>query len=395
MRGGARSAAELASELGVPVGSISRMLAEGTVKLATAPGSKLCERCSAPSDTPLCGSCRTRLASGAPRQSAESGADAGVETRRISSSLSGPGREEADPGSLRVDGSIAPAWRVRAGFDLAVAGQVERAELEAGAGSITLDAACRQSELRVGQLRRIYSPLAATVGDADRELLGLADSAEALQRAAAQRGRRIPIAGAVTALLADRWPDLVERLAAGAELVEAERLRQPALSTLLLSALQRAHEDLTNPSDLAALRTRARSLSGELCTVRAGQGSAPRSIVESLTECNGDFAGSLAVRGAGVHACDLVVGGDLVLGKRSGVVGGGHLRVGSRVVAPAIKGGAVIELTGGGGGERLRAGVVAAGVRIVLAGHTIPFPVERRDVVISIEAGAPTVTHGA
>jgi hypothetical protein len=289
----------------------------------------------------------------------------------MATSLTGPPQEIVESGSLHVEGSIGPAWRVRAGFDLTVGGQVERAELEAGSGCLRLEAPCRQSELRAGHLRDLCGRLLAALGDADRDLTALTDSAEALQHAAARRGQRVPLAAAVGALTSARWPDLAERLAAGAYLVTRERLRHPTVPETLLSALETARDALADASDLGFLRSRARVLGGELATVRAAQGAPPRSIVESLTECNGDFAGALAVRGSGVHACELAVGGDLVLGGRSGSLGG-HVRVHGKVVTPRIRGGTRLELLGGEGGLRLRAETVAAGVEVTVAGQRIP-----------------------
>lgn len=389
--GGAKSVRELANELGVSVGSISGMIDSGAVRVAQAPGARRCDKCNAPSETALCGSCRARLASGSGVRNAETGADAGIATRQLATSLTGAAQDISDAGSLHITGSIGPAWRVKAGFDLTVDGQIERAELEAGAGAVKLESPCRQSEIRSGHLRDLYGRLIATLGDADRDLGGLADAAEALQQAAAQRGQRLPPAVAVGALVKDRWGDLAERLQNGTKLVRSERLRQPAVPEALLKALEAARETLENPTEFAALRARSRTLSSELSTVRAGQGKPPRSVVESLTECNGDFAGSLAVRGAGVHACDLTVGGDLVLGARTGSLSG-NIRVYGKVTTPAILGGTKLTLVGGEVGERLRAGVVAAGVEITVGVQTFSFTKETRDVVVRLEASGPVLT---
>ena len=270
--GGAKSGTELANELGVSVGSISSMIDSGAVRVTPAAGARRCDKCNAPSETALCGSCRARLASGGGVRTAETGADADIATRQLATSLSGAPQDISDTGSLHITGSIGPAWRVKAGFDLIVGGQVERAELEAGAGAVRLEAPCRQSEIRSGHLRDLYGRLMATLGDADRDLAGLADAAEALQQAAAQRGQRLSPAVAVGALVKDRWGDLAERLQGGAKLVQGERLRQPTVPETLLKALQAAHDTLEAPSEFAALRTRSRTLSSELSTVRAGQG---------------------------------------------------------------------------------------------------------------------------
>jgi hypothetical protein len=388
--GGAKSVQELASELGVSVGSISGMIDSGAVRVTQAPGARRCDKCNAPSETALCRSCRARLAAGGGVRNAATSADAGIQTRQLGTSLLGAAQDVVDSGSLHITGSIGPAWRVRAGFDLTVGGQVERAELEAGAGAVRLEAPCRQSEIRAGHLRGLYGRLISGLGDADHDLTALADAAEALQQAAAQRGRRVSASVAVGALTKDRWSDLADRLKEGEALVRGERLRQPAVPETLLRALEAAAGALEDPSDLGALRSRARALSGELATVRAGQGQPPRSIVESLTECNADFAGALAVRGAGVHACDLTVGGDLVLGGRSGSLSG-NIRVYGKVTTPAIRGGTKLILAGDGPGERLRAGVVAAGVEITVGGKSFPFAKETRDVVITLGPGGPAL----
>lgn len=388
--GGAKSVGELAAELGVSVGSISEMLDSGAVKVAQAPGARRCDKCNAPSQTALCSSCRARLAGGAGVRSAATSADAGVPTRQLATSLTGAAQDVSDSGSLHITGSVGAGWRVKAGFDLTVDGQVERAELEAGAGALLLEAPCRQSEIRSGHLRELYGRTMATLGDADRDLTALADAAEALQQAAGQRGQRLPANVAVEALLKDRWADLVGRLGDGAALVRGERLRQPAIPETLLKALEAAGEALSGLSDFAAVRARARTLSSELATVRAGQGRPPRSIVESLTECSGDFAGALAVRGAGVHACDLTVGGDLVLGSRTGSLSG-HITVYGKVSTPTIRGGTRLTLAGDEGGERLRAGIVAAGVEMTVGGENFSFPTEARGVVIRRAESGPTL----
>jgi hypothetical protein len=388
--GGAKSVRELADELGVSVGSITGMIDSGAVRVTQAPGARKCDKCNAPSETALCSSCRARLASGGGVRQAATGSDAGVPTRQLGTSLSGAAQDVVDAGSLHITGSIGPAWRVRAGFDLTVGGQVERAELEAGAGAVTLEAPCRQSEVRSGHLRNMYGRLMAALGDADRDLAALADSAETLQQAAAQRGQRLPAALALDTLVKSRWSDLGVRLSAGESLVRSERLRQAAVPETLLKAIEAAGKELAKPSDFAALRARSRTLSSELATVRAGQGKPPRSIVESLTECHADFAGSLAVRGAGIHACDLTVGGDLVLGSRTGSLSG-NIRVEGKVTTPAIRGGTRLALIGATPGVRLQAGVVAAGVEISVGGTTFPFAKETRDVVIRLEVGGPVL----
>jgi hypothetical protein len=389
--GGARTVRELASELGVSVGSISGMLDAGVVKVAQAPSARRCEKCNTPSETALCPSCRARLAAGGTlTRPASTGSEARVPTRHMATSLTGPPQEIVDAGSLHIEGSIGPGWRVRAGFDLTVGGQVERAEIEAGAGALRLDAPCRQSEIRAGHLRDLNGRLIAALADADRDLTALAGSAEALQQTATLRGQRLPLAVAVGALVKDRWADLADRLDAGSSLVAHERLRRPAVPETLLKALDGARDALADPSDIGLLRSRARALAGELATVRAGQGAPPRSIVDSLTECSADIAGALAVRGSGVHACELTVGGDLVLGGRNGSLGG-HVCVHGKVVAPRIRGGTRLELPGGEGGLCLRADMVGAGVEITVAGKRIPFAKETRGVVIRVEPSGPVV----
>lgn len=389
--GGAKSVREIAGELGVSVGSISGMIDSGAVQVAHAPGVRRCDRCNAPAETALCSPCRARLAGGgAAAGSAAAGAGPGIPTRRLDASLSGPPEDIVDAGSLHITGNIGPAWRVRAGFHLTVDGQVERAEIEAGAGAVRLEAPCRQSEIHAGHLRDLYGRLMVALGDADHDLAVLADAAEILQRAATQRGQRLPAAVAVGALTRDRWATLADRLEAGGALVRNERLRRPAVPESLLKALEATANALGDPADLGVLRTHARTLSTALTGVRAGQGMAPRSIVESLTGCNADFAGALAVRGAGVHACDVSVGGDLVLGGRSGSISG-NIRVFGKVTTPAVRGDARLELAGDQGGERLRAGVVGSGAKITAGGRTFPFPLEARDVVIRLTPGGPVL----
>jgi len=391
--GGAKSVRELADELGVSVGSISGMLDSGAVRVAQASGVRQCDKCNAPSETALCSPCRTRLTSGGGARSAATGANAGIHTRQLVTSLSGNSENVVDGGSLHITGGIGPGWCVRAGFDLTVGGQVERAELEAGAGFLRLEAPCRQSEIRAGHLRELYGELIAALGDADRDLGALADAAEALQRAGAQRGQRLPAAVAVAALARDRWDTLTERLAGGEALVRSRRLRQAAVPETLLAALEGASGAILDPGDLGVLRSHARSLSAALVVVRAGQGAPPRSIVESLTECHADFAGALAVRGAGVHGGDLRVGGDLVLGGRGSSLGG-SIRAFGKVVTPAIRGGTRLDLAGPQGGERLRAAVVAAGATITVAGQAFPFARETRGVVIRLTPGGPVLETG-
>lgn len=388
--GGAKSVREIAGELGVSVGSISGMISSGAVRVAHTPGVRRCDRCNAEAETALCSACRARLAGGGAAVRSAATSAGGVPTRRLGSSLSGPPKDIVDAGSLHITGSIGPAWHVRAGFDLIVDGQVERAEIEAGAGAVRLEAPCRQSEIRAGHLRDLYGRLMVALGDADHDLAALVDAAEALQQAAAQRGQRLPAAVAVAALARNRWTTLADRLEAGGALVRNDRRRHPTAPEALLKALEATTNALGNPADVGALRAHARTLSTVLAAVRAGQGMAPRSIVDSLTGCSADFAGALAVRGAGVNACDLSVGGDLVLGGRSGSLSG-NIRVFGKVTAPAIRGGTRLEFVGDQGGERLRAGVVGSGAKITAGGRTFPFPSEARDVVIRLTPSGPVL----
>jgi hypothetical protein len=57
-----------------------------------------------------------------------------------------------------------------------------------------------------------------------------------------------------------------------------------------------------------------------------------------------------------------------------------------------IRGGTKLALVGGERGERLRAGVVAAGVEITVGGQSFPFTRETREVVIRLEPSGPVLT---
>jgi hypothetical protein len=369
-----------------------------------------CDLCGTPSASNLCGNCRARLTARLAGQTVADGpaartvasAPAAVVSpkdakprailpqRRIAENLLGAPETVSEQGSLVVDGKVGAGWKLFASEDLTVSGVVERARLEAGIGSLTLEAPCREGEFFAGLLREPLKVLADTVGDADEVLERIAR--ETLERVAAAvvRGETLTTSEAFRAIAAEKAPDLAARLDRAAEALNGMGETGGEALVELLTAVYALRSAVGSATDMDTIAARSGDLSAALETSRAIEGRPPPSVMESLQSCKVTCAGGLELRGQGARDCTISVGGDLTLVGRNASITGGETRVGGDVTAEKLGGGnqrTPIVLEGAGRGVRVTCAVVMPGVVVQHGDHSIEFAKEERNVTVSLERG--------
>lgn len=379
-------------------------------------GAGTCDLCGAPSASNLCGSCRARLTArlanapvagggsttglkSAPPPTAVSAAAAKPKAilpqHRITENLLGAPESVSEQGSLVVDGKVGAGWKLFASEDLTVSGVVERARLEAGIGSLTLKAPCREGELVAGLLRQPLKLLAEAVGNADEVLGEIAR--ETLERVASAvvHGETLTTAEAFTAIAAEKAPDLAARLDRAAETLDGLGDTGGEALAELLTSVYALKSAVGSASDMATITARSGDLSAALETSRAIGGRPPSSAMESLQSCKVLCAGSLEIRGQGARDCTISVAGDLTLIGRNARLVGGETRIGGDLTAEKLGGSSQrtpIILEGEGRGDRVTAAVVLPGVVIRHGDRELEFSKEERNVTVALERGRLELT---
>ena len=366
-----------------------------------------CEMCGAPSATALCANCRSRLvsrtgggattapakaplpaarASEAPAPQLPPGA-----VRRISEPLTGKAAAVSEEGSVVIDGKVGAGWSVFAGEDLTVTGAVERARIEAGIGAIQIEAPVREGDIRAGMMREPFRLLAGALEGSREAVEKVVNDAIAAQAGAAVRGETLTGGDAFRQALAQGSPDLEDRLARAASILDLEGER-PELVEQLLTAIDYLLQAVTSGGDLGIIAGRSGDLDGMLETPRRALGAAPPSVVESLVGCKVACAGDLRIRGTGARDCEISVHGDLTVSGRGAALVGGTARVGGRLTAEKLGGApTVVILEGKLGGRRVTATAVGSGVQVQVGEHSVDLPADGKDVTVSVERGRPFV----
>jgi hypothetical protein len=300
-------------------------------------------------------------------------------------------------GDLTVEGSVTPGRVLSASGALRVGGNVDRAELRAGV-ELAVAGRAGGSTLNAGSLqllrRRVHRPL-TQAGSQIGEMLVLVAQ---LRGVAAGRGRELPAAGAIDALVRDRLARLPVLLERAAVAIAEARRDWPGLAEGLAGAVASARGALADPlgfpDPAGALDRAAGFIAAGVSPRRPGEDLGLR--VGSVHSCTIAAAGSLRLLGAGATDCDIDVGEDLLAMGSGGLIRSGRVRVGGKLRARELAGreGArlvVILDDPRAGDDILRVGVVQAGVDIRVGGELLRFERRRTDVRIRLEGGRPVI----
>ena len=318
------------------------------------------------------------------RHALEGNVDRAVGDRAVCGSLSigghvAPGRELSATGPIRVDGNIDRA-EIRAGGELHIEGRAAGAALVGGA-----HAALRG---------RLHEPLRGVADEIDR----LLDLASQLLRAAPDDGLVTP-ARVIRVLCAERFETLESRLVHARAIIISSGRDWPGLCAGLSAEVEAAHRAVAAPDrlrdPLGALTASAGFLAAAVPSRRPMGDVGVR--LRAAHACSIETAGSLRLMGSGATDCDIAVGGDLIATGSGAALSGGEARVGGRVRVSelSVRSGdrmrVVIEDLRQSD-DILRAGVVGAGVEVVVGGQTLRFDRRRSDVRIGVSGGRPVLS---
>jgi hypothetical protein len=304
--------------------------------------------------------------------------------------------DRAVRGSLRVGGHIAPGRDLSATGPVRVEGNIDRSEVRAG-GELDVEGRAAGASLVGGSLaalrRRLHAPLAGIAEEIDA-MLALADQ---LLVADSLRGTATP-ARVVRVLCAERFDTLEPRLAEAHRLIATARRSWPRLCNGLaaeVAAARRAVETPDHVDDpLALLGASAGFLAAAIPARRSPTEMGIR--LSAAHDCSIETAGSLRLTGAGATDCDISVGGDLIAMGSGGVIRGGQARVGGRVRARELSGrnGAPLRVViddSRPSDDVLRAGVINAGVEVVIGAAVLRFDRRCADVRVAVSEGRPVL----
>lgn len=300
-------------------------------------------------------------------------------------------------GALRVGGHVGAGRTVGATGAALVAGMLDRAVVRAG-GGLVVEGRVGGSIVEAGAVAEMRRALAGQLRAAPAELTTLAQWAAQLADAAGARGLPAPAVRALAALLGQRHPDLLARLLRAEAGLAVARRAWPGLAPALAVALAAARATVADPSaapdPLARIAAAARFLTA---ATAAPAGDPPGIRLPSAHGSHLSCPGSLRVTGTGLTDCDAEVGGDLVATAAGGVIRGGHLRIGGRLLAGELCGRPAaplrIELLADRPGEELvRAGALEPGVEIRIGHEVVRSDRRLTDVRIAVEGGRAVLT---
>lgn len=303
--------------------------------------------------------------------------------------------DRALSGSLRIDGHVAPGRTLRATGSVRVEGMVDRSELRAG-GELRIENRATRAHLVGGAATGVRVRVHATLREAATDIDGLLLLAEQLL-AVRPRPANVTPARVVRVLAVQRFDHLVARLDAAGAILVAARRREPWVCAELAGQVALAQTVLRDPEKVEDPLRALSAVAGFLSVaIPARRPDVAGVRVAAAHGCVIEAAGHLRITGAGAIDCDLTAGGDLVARGSGGVIRGGQVRVGGRVIARELTGreGAPLRIVLEGadlGDDALRADVVGPGVEVVVEGRSLTFDRPHHDVRIGISAGRPVL----
>ncbi len=300
-------------------------------------------------------------------------------------------------GALRVDGAVGAGRRLGATGTLLVAGMVDRATLTAG-GDLVVEGRASASALQAGvasEMRRAV--VAALAGGAD-DLRALVALCRQIIAAAGDNGRVAPPELVVASVLAQRLPDLADRLARAEAAVTRARRDWPALAPELARELASVRGLLADPGrspdPVARIDAAASFLLAATAARPAPEPSGIRIAAAHGTQIT--CPGTLRFTGAGATDCDIDAGGDVYAVGSGGGIRGGHVRLGGRLRAGEVGGreSATLRIVvqDPRPGPIVQADVANPGVEFAVGRETVRVEGRRRGLRIVLEAGRLLVT---
>jgi hypothetical protein len=235
--------------------------------------------------------------------------------------------------SLAVTGTVGEGRTLRALHDVEVAGDVERAVVEAG-GSLTVAGSCLHSSLRAGGRQAAGLHLLTELGDVVEQLRDLVGMLRQLSEGATARGQDLPVGPALLALLEGGHDHIRRNLRVAWDVLHHH---EPGVFPVPLTRVLSTVHHLTVGSgileltDIDPFDAAIRALSGQMAALRAELGPPSEMRVAYLQECEVEASGSLTITGRGIFTTDIFVGGDLRCEEAVSTLRGGCARVGGTV----------------------------------------------------------------
>jgi uncharacterized protein len=295
-------------------------------------------------------------------------------------------------GSLEITGSVEEGRSVWVSKDLTVAGEVQRATVQAGAG-LTVGQAAVHSTLRAGGPLAVYSKALAAFDGGDEEFLAFAKLTRTLVETAAAKGQDAPPGKVAFTVLQSHSKALPPKIAKAREILFAHDKAE--VGETLLGAFEAAFRVTDGlgahgiPS-LLMLDKIAEALTSHVEKMRSAIEQPASLKVGYIQGCEVEASGSLIITGGGTFNCEIFAGGDFISEGANSTVRGGTTRVGGRVRVNEIgaPGSAKVTIQLEGkttDPDRLTANVIHEGAVVICNGTHIGFDARRVNLSVGVD----------